>query len=148
MTSKNTLERPPALGRVLNFAAGASTTMCQNLLEPHGLTLQQWVILSALWRRDELLVTEIAEYVGTNVPAASRIIDRMAERDLLERRPSQSDRRAVQVSLTEKGRSLDHLATFYEDVNERLLEGLSEAEAAVLFDLLERVDANARRPQK
>ncbi|MEP0519360.1 MAG: MarR family transcriptional regulator [Hyphomicrobiales bacterium] len=148
MTSKISLERPHALGRVLNFAAGASTTMCQNLLEPHGLTLAQWVILSALWRRDELLVTEIAEYVGRNVPAVSRIIDRMVERGLIERKTSQTDRRAVKVSLTEKGRALDYLAAFYKDVNEKLLEGLSDAESSALFDLLLRVDANARRYQK
>lgn len=148
MTTKNPLKRPQALGRVLNFTAGASTSMCQDLLEPYGLTLQQWVILSALWRRDGLLVTEISDYVGNNAPAASRIIDRMVERGLLEREPSESDRRAVQINLTKKGRALDHLALFYEEVNQKLLEGISEAEATVLFDLLARVETNARRHQK
>lgn len=148
MASKSPLNRPHALGRVLNFAAGASTSLCQDLLEPYGLTLQQWVILSALWRRDGLLVTEIADYVGSNAPAASRIIDRMAERGLVERNSSESDRRAVQVSLTKKGQALDHLSTFYIDVNQKLLEGISEEETTVLFDLLARVDANARRRLK
>lgn len=148
MASKSSLKRPLALGRALNFTAGASTSMCQELLEPYGLTLQQWVILSALWRRDGLLVTEIADYVGTNAPAASRIVDRMAERGFVERNTSVSDRRAVQVNITKKGRGLDHLATFYQEVNAKLLDGLSDEETSVLFELLARVEANANSNKK
>ncbi|MFK8035318.1 MAG: MarR family winged helix-turn-helix transcriptional regulator [Hyphomicrobiales bacterium] len=144
MASKNPLKRPKALGRVLNFTAGASTLMCQELLEPYGLTLQQWVILSALWRRDGMLVTEIADYVGTNTPAASRIIDRMEERGFVDRKPSASDRRAVLVNITEKGQELSHLSTFFQDVNNKLLDGLSDDESTLLFELLARVEANAK----
>lgn len=148
MASKIPLQRPRALGRVLNFAAGAMTAMCQDLLEPHGLTLPQWVILSALWRRDGMLITEIADYVGNNTPAASRIIDRMVENGYVERQTVPGDRRAVMVSLTEKGRALDHLQNFFEEVNNRLLAGFSEEEAEQLFQMLGRVDKNARAYKK
>ncbi|WP_299870582.1 MarR family transcriptional regulator [uncultured Hoeflea sp.] len=148
MATKNPLTRPKALGRMLNFAAGASTTMCQDLLSEHGLTLAQWVILSALWRQDGMLVSEIADYSGNNAPAASRIVDRMEEGGLVKRVPSKEDKRVVLVCLTKQGQSLDHLANFYETVNQRLLEGLSDEEAELLFGLLERVEANARaRPE-
>lgn len=131
---------------MLSFASGASTSMCQDLLSSHGLTLAQWVILSALWRRDGMLVSEIAEYSGNNAPAASRIVDRMEEGRLVMRVPSEEDKRVVLVYLTEQGRSLDHLKNFYETVNQRLLKGLSREDADMLFDLLERVEANAREP--
>ena len=136
---------PPSLGRMLNFATGATNRLCQNLLQPHGLMLAQWVVLSALWRRDGLPMSEIARYSGNNLPAASRIVDRMAENGLVRRAPDPANRRTVRVHLTEAGRALDHLANFHEEVNRRLLAGLNPEEARTLFDLLERVDANARK---
>jgi DNA-binding MarR family transcriptional regulator len=144
MATKKSLTRPKALGRYLNFASGASTAMCQDMLSEHGLTLAQWVILSALWRQDGMLISEIADYSGNNAPAASRIIDRMEEAGLVKREPSEDDKRVVRVYLTDHGRSFDHLSDFHERVNARLLKGLSERETETLFDLLERVDANAR----
>ena len=54
------LTRPLSLGRQLNFAAGARMTMCNTMLEQFGLTLPQWVVLSALWRQDHLTIGEIA----------------------------------------------------------------------------------------
>ncbi|MEQ8479990.1 MAG: MarR family transcriptional regulator [Hoeflea sp.] len=144
MATKKPLVRPKALGRVLNFAAGATTAMCQDMLSEHGLTLAQWVILSALWRQDGMLINEIADYSGNNAPAASRIVDRMEEAGLVQRVPSDSDKRVVLVCLTDRGRSYDHLSDFHERVNARLLKGLSDEEADQLFELLARVDANAR----
>ncbi|MEQ8827888.1 MAG: MarR family transcriptional regulator, partial [Parvibaculum sp.] len=82
---------------MLNFAAGASTAMCQEMLSEHDLTLAQWVILSALWRQDGMLINEIADYSGNNAPAASRIVDRMEEAGLVQRVPSDSDKRVVLV---------------------------------------------------
>ncbi|OCW55791.1 MarR family winged helix-turn-helix transcriptional regulator [Hoeflea olei] len=145
MATKKQLERPRSLGQVLTFATAATGAMCQEMLAAHDLTLAQWVILSALWRRDGMLVSEIADYSGNNAPAASRIIDRMAERGLVTRNASADDRRAVRVHVTPLGRGLSHLADFHERVNARLLEGIAPDEAETLFRLLRKVDANARR---
>tara|TARA_R110002020_G_scaffold18931_11_gene65470 strand:+ start:939 stop:1448 length:510 start_codon:yes stop_codon:yes gene_type:complete len=145
MATKKPLERPRSLGQVLTFATAATGAMCQEMLAAHDLTLAQWVILSALWRRDGMLVSEIAEYSGNNAPAASRIIDRMAERGLVTREPSTDDKRVVRVHLTELGLSLKHLADFHERANALLLDGIGPEEAETLFRLLKRVDANARR---
>jgi len=145
MESKNT---PASLGRLLNFAAGATTRMCQARLAEHDLSLAQWVILSALWRRDGQSVSDLARWSGNNAPAASRIIDRMAERGLITRSADAEDRRSVRVWLTDAGRAHEGLRGFYEEVNAVLTAGLSAAETQVLFDLLERVLENARRAEE
>lgn len=144
MATKKPLQRPHSLGQVLTFATAATGAMCQDMLAKHDLTLAQWVILSALWRQDGMLISEIADYTGNNAPAASRIIDRMEEAGLVKRVPSPDDKRVVRVHLTDHGRSLSHLSDFHERVNARLLQGISVSEAELLFDLLGRVDANAR----
>lgn len=138
---------PASLGRMLNFASGATNQMCNGILADHGLTLPQWVILSALWREDGMLVSEIAHYTTSALPAASRIIDRMETAGLVSRTIDPADRRAVRVHVTEKARQLAHLSLFFEDVNDRLLVGFSEAEATALFAMLQRVTENARMTQ-
>jgi len=137
-------DRPPSLGRLLNFAAGGCNQMCNAMLAPHGLSLPQWVILSALWRQDGMQVAELARWNGTNLPAVSRLLDRMAAAGLVQRRADPHDRRAVRVFLTERAAAQRALVDFYGDVNDRLLAGFTAAEAAQLFDMLERVTANAR----
>jgi len=137
--------RPLALGRHLNFAAGATKRLCQALLAPHDLSLSQWVILSPLWRGATPTITDLAAFSGNNTPATSRIVDRMVERGLLTRTADPEDRRTVRVGLTDKGQALSHLATFFEQVNANLTQGFTQAETETLFDLLARVENNARR---
>ncbi|MCY0146365.1 MarR family transcriptional regulator [Hoeflea sp. G2-23] len=144
MATKKPLARPRSLGQVLTFATSATAAMCHEMLAEHDLTLAHWVILSALWRQDGMLISEIGDYTGNNAPATSRIIDRMEERGLVVRKPSVDDKRVVRVHLTELGRSLDHLSDFHDRVNARLLSGISDEDAAQLFELLKRVDKNAR----
>lgn len=141
----NQLQAPPSLGRALNFTAGATTALCQQMLAPHDLSLAQWVILSALWKRDGLSVADLASFTGNNAPAISRILDRMEQKALVQRRASPADRRATHVFLCDGGEALRPLCSFWKQVNAALLEGFSEEEAAALFSLLARAEANARR---
>ncbi len=139
--------RPQALGRHLNFSASASTAMCNRMLEQHGLTLPQWVVLAALWQKDNLTVGEIADYCGNNIPATSRILDRMVQKALVVRDIDKDDRRTVRISLASAGEAVRHLNRFHEQVNRQLLNGISPGDAKVLYALLERVEANARNWQ-
>lgn len=139
---------PRSIGRLLNFATGRMNALCQTLLDPHELSLPQWVILSCLWREGPLTVSAIAELIGTGLPATSRIIDRMAERGLVDRRRDATDRRAIVVTVTEQGLELDHLADFYHRINAVLLDGFDEQERVLVFDLLLRMQRNAERALK
>jgi DNA-binding MarR family transcriptional regulator len=144
VTTKTIPERPISMGRQLNFAAGASMTMCNAMLATHGVTLPQWVVLSALWQKDGLTVGAIADYSGNNLPATSRILGRMIEKGLLRREEDEMDGRAVRVALCPAGEDLRGLAQFHEQVNAALMAGFSEQETAQLFALLARVEQNAR----
>lgn len=144
MATKNALKRPPALGRTISFATVAVTQLCNNLLEEHDLSLPQWVVLSALWQAAPLSVGDIAKYSGNAVPATSRILDRMIAKDLIKRVPDPNDRRAVQIALTERGQTLDHLAPFWDRVNHLMTKGMTEKEIEQAFDLLGRIETNCR----
>lgn len=142
MTSKIS-PAPQSIGRALNFAAGRMNALCQLLLEPYDLSLPQWVILSCLWRDAEITVSELADLVGTGLPATSRIVDRMAERDLLTRQKHKADGRVIVVSLTEKGEDLRHLSELHVRINAMLFKGFSQEEKELAFSLLARMQMNA-----
>ena len=144
MATKN-LTLPKSLGRQLNFTTGRMNALCQQRLEPYGLSLPQWVILSCLWREREMTVGALSTLIGTGLPATSRIIDRMAERDLIDRRRDKSDGRVMLIKTTNKGQALEHLSDFHEDINSILLDGFNEQERETVFDLLFRLEQNASK---
>jgi len=147
MASKK-LTPPRSIGRSLNFAAGRMNALCQQLLDPHDLSLPQWVILSCLWRAEQLTVGALAELVGNGLPATSRIVDRMAERGLVTRQKHETDRRIIVVTLTDKGNELRHLSNFQERINALLFAGFSQEEQTLAFALLSRMQDNAEAALK
>jgi len=136
---------PDSMGRLLSFSSRAVNALTAELLAEHDLTVPQWIALSALWRQDGLTVTAIARYTKAKVPAASRLIDRMVEQGLLERRNREGDRRVVEIWLTPKAQSMSGLVNLFRDVNERILDGFSDQEIEQTADYLERMTANASR---
>ncbi|MDJ0859165.1 MAG: MarR family transcriptional regulator [Dinoroseobacter sp.] len=141
MASKNP-EPPRSLGRQLNFTTGRLNALCEKTLAPYDLTLPQWVVLSGLWREGPLTVSTLSALIGTGLPATSRLVDRMAERELVTRKRDAEDARITVVEVTEAGHALNHLATFYEQINAVLMDGFSEAERDQIFDLLKRMERN------
>jgi DNA-binding MarR family transcriptional regulator len=64
-------------------------------------------------------VTDVAEFLGVTNAAASRAIDRLVQRGLVDRTISPDDRRAVDLALTPASRAL--LERFKEARNARLM---------------------------
>lgn len=88
---------------------------------------------------------ESTQHNESGLPATSRIIDRMAERGLVDRHRDKSDGRITRIKTTTKGRNLDHLAGFYAEINSTLLDGFNEQEIEIVFDLLMRLEQNASK---
>jgi DNA-binding MarR family transcriptional regulator len=55
-------------------------------------------------------ITELNRHVLLSQPALSRLVDRLAERGLLDRRADEKDRRGVLIELTEQGRQIQRRA--------------------------------------
>jgi DNA-binding MarR family transcriptional regulator len=106
------------------------------------LTTSQYNVLRILRGSHPTRVTctEIVERMVARDPDVTRLLDRLAERGLVDRMRSRSDRRVVQVGITAKG--LDLLGGLDEPV-ERLpkvmLGHLGASQLRQLRTLLERV---------
>jgi len=76
------------------------------LASTFGLTGPQLVCLRALDRLGTTTPSELARHVALSQATVTGIVDRLARRQLLTRRRSQSDRRLVEVAITPAGRAL------------------------------------------
>lgn len=89
---------------------------------------------------------QLAEALAMVAPAITVLLDRLEKRGLIERVRSDSDRRALLVTLTPAGSELAHKAhALSMDMEREVLKTLSVAERAILIELLQKV-ARAARP--
>ena len=75
------------------------------IIEPLGLTVIEWYILRSLYEQDGQHASELARAVGRAATSFTPILDKLQNKDMIERRPDASDRRAVRIYLTSKGNS-------------------------------------------
>ena len=70
------------------------------------LSMREYDVLYTLSRcRGPLRISELNRHVLLSQPALSRLVDRLAERGLVERQPDPADGRGVRLSLTGAGRA-------------------------------------------
>ena len=70
------------------------------------LSIKQAYILSILFERDGQKPSELALQVGCAATSFTRVLDDIENLGLIKRRADNSDRRAVNILLTEKGKSV------------------------------------------
>ena len=91
-----------------------------------GATGTQWRTLKILERSEGINQGQLAELLEVEPITACRMIDRLEESGLVERRRDPADRRAWQIFLTEKARpTLAELHVTAAGMIEDLLQGLS-----------------------
>lgn len=96
--------------------------------------------LLGILRDRQPTMNELARLLELDKSSVTGLVDRAERRGLVERAPSTSDRRVVQVGLTAEGRALvtDVAARFEADVS-AMVESLSTSDRATLVRLLGRV---------
>ena len=113
------------------------------VLEPHGITLQQYNVLRILRgaHPESLATYEVAERMMEQAPGVTRLLDRLEELGWASRTRSTEDRRLVHCRISKTGLALlAGLDTQVREADERALGDLTERELATLAALLQRVE--------
>ena len=116
-----------------------------HVIEPHGITPQQYNVLRILRGAgpDGLPTLTIGERMVEQTPGVTRLIDRLERKGLVERTPCPKDRRRVFCQITPKGLGL--LEELDEPVNRwdaQTVSILPPSEVDSLIKLLDRVRAS------
>lgn len=85
-------------------AAGNFAKLYARALEPFDLTFTQYLVLLALWEEDRLLIKDIGIRLELGIGTLNPLITRMEERGWIVKQQSETDKRAMIISLTEKAK--------------------------------------------
>ncbi len=109
----------------------------------HGLTYPRARTLFRLTKKPNMTQTELACELELEQATLVRLLDRMEENGLIERRPDLRDRRAKLVGLTAHG---EEQAAFVRSIADRIrseiFDGVDVAELQQAIGVLERINAN------
>ncbi|WP_340317793.1 MarR family winged helix-turn-helix transcriptional regulator [Rhizorhabdus argentea] len=114
-----------------------------------GITRAQWRVLITLSRVDGCTQSELAEILDVERITLCRMVDRLAEAGLVERRADPSDRRVWRLHLTERAMPLvEELQAIAHEMEENMLAPLSAGQRALLTDLLIAVRDHIREDEE
>ena len=136
-------ERIKALLNV-KFTANYFDTIGNNLLKPFNISEQQYNILRILrGAKKAITVKTVKERMVQKSPNSTRLMDKLCDKDLIERERCEHDRRVVYVKITKKGLSL--LSEIKMKDLDSYLTNISEKEAKMLNTLLDKFRANENK---
>ncbi|GHD81320.1 MarR family winged helix-turn-helix transcriptional regulator [Vogesella fluminis] len=132
-----------SLGFLLNRSATDMRAALENHLAPYGLTAPQWAVMARVSHTPGIGMTELASQLGYDKPTTSGIVSRLEKRELILRRRSNFDQRAIELYLSDAGKTLfAALPALAQHVNARAAQGFNEGEILLLKELLRRIRQN------
>ncbi len=130
----------------IHLLAGMSARHAeQRFIKHFGLRLLDARVIGLVGTFGALSLKEICAESDIEKSHASRIINRLMQRGLVEKLDSEVDQRAISVQLTEAGRAM-HSALYAESVarNERWLAVLADDERRQLLGMVEKLIGSTR----
>jgi MarR family transcriptional regulator, transcriptional regulator for hemolysin len=133
-------------GFLLNDVARLLRTYADHKAAQFGMTRAQWAVLVRLDRFEGLNQSELAEMLDLQPITLTRLLDKLSDSGLIERRPDPDDRRAKRLFLTAAARPLlRQLSVLGEETMASTLEGLAPKDVEQMIAQLAIVKDNLRR---
>lgn len=109
-----------------------------NNLKDHNVTLSQVRVLNFLWREnDSCSQKQIEDFLQVSHPTVVGLVSRMEQSGYIQTSVSPDDKRNKIVTVTDSGMSLAcELCRYMEDIDKRMLVGLTDEQQAQLADML------------
>lgn len=105
-----------------------------------GLVPSHGDILVCLYEQNKMTMKDIADKIHRTRPTVTVLVDKLEKLGYLKRETSQDDNRYTYITLTKKGQDFKPIfERISEDLNNMLYKNLSEAESAILENLLEKI---------
>ncbi|WP_433521172.1 MarR family winged helix-turn-helix transcriptional regulator [Nocardia pseudovaccinii] len=129
---------------LLHDSARELTTLLDRHLAQYDVTTQQAALLVNL-AAGETSPNRLATALGTDTAGMTRLLDRLEIKQLVHRRRSDTDRRAIVVEFTEAGRRLTpQLVPTFGYAADEMFTGIAESDIQHVGDVLTRAIANLR----
>ena len=125
----------------LLYTYGWMTERTRELFASEDITPQQFNILRILRgsHPQPLSTLQIRERMLDKMSDTSRIVDRLITKGLVKKGTCKSDRRLVDVMITDKGKKMLERLDERQDELDNIMGNLTEKEAATLSELLDKI---------
>ena len=142
--------KPLSPGREFVFAlhdvARLMRTLSDQRARAHNMTRAQWSVLSKLQRSQGVKQSELAVLLDIQPITLARLVDKLSDLGLVERRDDPNDRRANRLFLTETAAPvLDRLNVLGETLVGQALADFDAFEIVALGKSMERIRTNLKR---
>lgn len=124
----------------LHLAAHGWRIALDRRLRPLGYSRSRWMVLLHVSRNDAITHGELAERLGIEAPTLVRLIDRMESEGLLNRRPSETDRRVKHLYLSPAGhKEVERIWASAAALRKEILSGLSKDEINTTLKVMQQI---------
>ena len=111
-----------------------------SLMDQYGLSMAQFNILRILrGAKSAINVQTVKERMIEKSPNTTRLMDKLIEKELIERTRCNKDRRVVYVEISKDGLAILKAIDENSDILNMIQVGLSDEESTILSDLLDKV---------
>jgi MarR family transcriptional regulator for hemolysin len=130
-------------GHLIGLAARGFARLSEARLKPLGFGVGHLPVLVALRDGKASTQRDLARFAKVEQPPMAQMLARMERDGLIQRAPDPADGRSSRITLTQvaQARLPDAIAVLFQG-NQEVLRGFTDAEAALLVDLLTRLIAN------
>jgi len=135
-----------AIVEAILFLYTESRRITKDVAGRHGLTGPQLAVVKMLEPMAKLSLSELSSLIRARNSTVTGIIDRMEREGLVLRKRSRSDRRVINIQLTDKGRELAaSIPVEPVQIFRRVLSELSPRDTAELGRILKRLAHRVRQ---
>jgi DNA-binding MarR family transcriptional regulator len=137
-----------SIGYLLHRSSSLLRGRLEGVFAAQEVTFTQWLVMMYLRERISRNSAEICRSLGHDSGAFARVIDQLAQRDLVERARSTLDRRIVDLTLTERGsRTVELMIPMVVDCLNGAIAGLTRDETESLVRLLMKLTLGLSGPE-
>lgn len=127
-----------SIGGMIKYISDKVRQKADNNLKDHNVTLSQVRVLNFLWRENgSCSQKQIEDFLQVSHPTVVGLVSRMEQSGYIQTSVSPDDKRNKIVTVTDRGMSLAcELCRYMEDIDKRMLVGLTDEQQAQLADML------------
>lgn len=138
MTDKNDLLR-----KIFGFLHG-SQRLARHSARPYQLRGQHRV-LHVLAKEGTLMQSQLAEILDIRPSSLTELLSKLADRGLISRTPDETDKRVINVSLTNAGKSaIENETGASDELIDSIFDGLSDEELDQLNTLFDKLNGSLK----
>lgn len=130
-------------GFLLHDVARLMRTVFDRRGKSLGLTRSQWWVLTMLYAKEGVTQSELADFMELEKPTLGRLLDRLEEKEWVERRTDALDRRVKRLYLTDKVQGVMRaLRNTAAEVRRDAIGDMSDSEREQFIDTLAKIKSN------